>query len=164
MRKRLFLFFIPLIFLSLYGCERENKPGAHKYITFVNNSDNDVYVSHSAWSPDTLCYDIMQTHNNPQYYKVNAHSASDRALGLGRYRKDTWENFLSNNSIGTVIVFVHDATICDSVCTDKNINWNYMNDREKESLFLYLNEQIIIKRYYYTLNDLERLDWTIIYP
>ena len=39
-----------------------------------------------------------------------------------------------------------------------------MNDREKEYLYSYLNEQIIIKRYYYTLNDLERLDWTIIFP
>ncbi len=164
MRKRLFLSFVPLFFLSFHSCVRENKPGAHEYITFVNNSDKDVYVSHSAWSPDTLCYEIKQIHNNPQYHKVNAQSTSNRPLGLGRYRKDTWENFFSNNSIGTVIVFVHDATISDSVCTDDNIDWSYDNDLEYKELYTYLNEQIIKRRYFYTLEDLESIDWTISYP
>lgn len=155
---------IMIMLMTMASCELDNKPGEHKYIHFINNSDKDIYVSHSPWSPDTLCYEIMQTHNNPQYKKINALSASNRPLGLGRYRKDTWENYLSNNSIGTIIVFIHDAIISDSICTDKNINWNYMNDREKKSLYLYLNEQIIIKRYYFTLDDLVSMNWTITYP
>jgi len=157
-------FFNMLILMAMVSCELENNPGSHKYINFINNSDKDIYVSYSAWTPDTLCYEIMQTHNNPQYYKIKAHSASNSPLGLNRYRKDTWENFISNYSIGSVIVFVHDVTISDSICTDKNINWNYLNERERDSLYSYLNEQIIIKRYTLTLKDLENLDWTITFP
>ena len=39
-----------------------------------------------------------------------------------------------------------------------------MNEREKESLYSYLNEQIVIKRYFITLEYLEGMDWTITYP
>lgn len=154
------------MFLGL-GCQKEptNKTGAHKCIYFVNNSDVNILVSKAPYMPpDSLCYEIMQTYNNPQYTKVASHSTSSTALGLYRYRKDTWENYLSVLSSGTVIVFVHNASISDSICADKNINWNYLNERERDSLYSYLNEQIIIKRYTLTLKDLETLNWTISYP
>ena len=163
MYKRFFHFLIPLVLLSFSSCGHENKPGAHEYILFVNNSDRGVLVSHIPWSPDTLCREIRQTLSNANRYGVGAHSKSDLALSLDRFYT-TWERYLSNLSSGTVIVFVHDAIISDSICNDKNTNWRYMNDREEDSLYSYLNEQIIIKRYFLTVEDLERLDWTIVYP
>ena len=59
---------------------------------------------------------------------------------------------------------VHDAVKSDSICTDENINWKWYNDDEKEKLYLFLNEQIILKRYYCTLDDLDKMDWTITNP
>lgn len=152
------------LILIISGCVYKDNPDAHRHINFVNNSELDVYVSHSPWGPnDTLCYDIMQTHNNSQITKVNARSTSDSPLYLGRYRNDTWENYL-NNSLGTVIIFVHNAVKSDSICSDRDVNWNYMDEDEKERLYSFLNSQIILKRYYCTLKDLENLDWTITYP
>ena len=163
MYKILFLFFIPLVLLSFYSCGHENKPGAHEYIQFINNSDRDVYVSYSPWNPDTLCYEIKQIHNNAYIYGVGAHSYSNRALSLS-LSYTTWERYLSNLSSGKVIIFVHDASISDSICADSGIDWTLKNDDEERELYKYLNEQIIIRHYCYTVEDLESLNWTITYP
>lgn len=151
------------ILTLMVSCEYKDKPGAHRHINFVNNSDKDIYVSYSPYVPnDTLCTEIMQTHLNPQLYKVEAYSANDFTVSL--YWNTTWENYISNLTLGAIIVFVHDAVKSDSICTDENINWKWYNDDEKEKLYLFLNEQIILKRYYYTLDDLDKMDWTITYP
>ncbi len=161
MCKNLFHFLIAPVLFSFYSCVRENKPGAHGYITFINNSDRDVSVSYIAWAPDTLCYDIMQTHNNPGTYRVAAHTVNYGALDLRPYK--TWETYISKLHSGTVIFFVHDAIISDSICKENSI-WGYHNDLEYKELYTYLNEQIIKRRYFYTLEDLESIDWTITYP
>lgn len=153
--------------LLFEGCQTdmENKIGAHKYINFVNNSDVNIFVSKAPYVPyDSLCYEIMQTYNNSQYTKILAHSNSNRPLGFYRYRKQTWETYLSGINSGTVIIFVHDVKKSDSICTDKNFNWQTMNETEEQAKYSYLNEQIIVKRYFCTLQDLERMDWTITYP
>lgn len=161
MKRVLFL----LMFLSLVSCELDNKPGAHMYIQFVNNSDIDIFVSKAPWvPPDSLCYYIVQTYSNQYDSKVDAHSSSIRPLSLGSFRKDTWENYLSHIRSGGVIIFVHDAKKSDSICNDNNINWKAMNESERIELYSFLNQEIILKRYYYTLDDLDSANWNIVYP
>lgn len=159
-----FFFFLSLILDSLTSCTFKDRSGVHYEIKFVNNSDIDIFVSKAPYvTDDSLCYEIMQTYNNHQSTLVKAHSENAGPLHLGSYKNDYWENYLSRTS-GTVIIYVHDAEISERICSDKNINWNYMNEREKESLYSYLNEQIVIKRYFITLEYLEGMDWTITYP
>ena len=76
----------------------------------------------------------------------------------------TWENKYSSISSGKMIFFIHDAAISDSICQDESLNWHYQNDIEKKELFTYLNELIIIKRFCYTLADLDSINRTITYP
>lgn len=162
MCKRLNYFLFAFVLFSFYSCVRENKLGSHWYITFINNSDRDVSVSYIAWSPDTLCQDIRVTHNNPSHYRVAAHTVNYGALDLRPYK--TWETYISKLSSGIVTFFVHDASISDSICNDKSIDWKFSDEFEYEAFTRYLNEQIIIRRYYYTLEDLESIKWTITYP
>lgn len=155
--KKMLLYIFMLI--TFTGCFNNGK---HKRICVINNSEKDIYVSYSPWVPDSLCTLINQTHANSQWTLVKAHSSGTPSSLAPRY--STWENEYSSVSSGRMIFFIHDAAISDSICMDESFNWQCQNDIEEKELYKYLNELIIIKRFCYTFDDLERMDWTITYP
>lgn len=155
--KKMLLYILMLI--TFNGCFNKDE---HKRISVINNSDKDIYVSYSPWVPDSLCTEIYQVHADPKWHLVKAHS-SGTPHSLEQFYC-TWENKYSSISSGKMIFFIHDAAISDSICQDESLNWHYQNDIEEKELFTYLNELIIIKRFCYTLDDLEQSNWTITYP
>ena len=153
--KSLFLFlFMFVTFTSWFNNDE------HKYITVINNSEKDIYVDYSPWVPDSLCTEIYQVHADPKWHLVKAHS-SGTPHSLEHFY-NTWENYYSSISSGKMIFFIHDAAISDSICQDESINWHFIN--EEKELLTYINELIIIKRFCYTLADLDSINWTITYP
>lgn len=155
-----FIKYLLLSTIILAGCEPVNKFGAHEYITFVNNSDENVLVSYGPYvPPDTLCHEFWLTYINSYIHLVKAQTANISPLALLRLHT-TWENYLSILSSGTVIIFVHDEEKSKSICGDENL----YGRMEMQGLDSTLNEQIIVKRYYCSIKDLDSLNWTITYP
>lgn len=147
MKKILLLCFS--VFLS--GCELLEK--GHRYITVVNNSDEDIYVDKSYNYPDTIFHhDWIALSYNEYDTKVKSRSSSDRALSL--FVGNSWENIFAYGDIesDTLMVFILNV---DSIEL-----WE-RNDYSKEC---YLPNDAVLKRYDFSLNDLKRINWTITYP
>lgn len=146
--KMKIVFLLFLLFL-LNECVLFEK--GHNYILFVNNSDDDVYVTPEYYYPDTIFHHRWSAISSNQYQtKVYAKTSSNRPLLF--YYGDTWEmEFHTAIKSDTLIVFVLNV---DSIERWENIDYklNYNPD------------DAVIKRYYLSLGDLKVKDWTIIYP
>ncbi len=151
-RKSFNLLFIGLVIL-VSSCELFIPD---HMIAFVNNSDSDIYCRWTTSYPDTL--DIQyHTVVYSSYHKVCAHSSLDNII-VGGYDAIS---VIKSIPTDTLLVFVLDATTIDSIGDDLVNSWmplyKSMDDKQ-------LYDWLVIKKYVLSVEDLERMDWTITYP
>lgn len=132
------------IILSLLTCvllssRCEKDKDKHDLIMFTNNSSELIYVSGSWTYPDTTI-NFSSPALAGDSYKV-ASNTNDDPLRL----QDTYEGCFEQ--FEKVMVFVFDAQVLETTPWD-TVKAKYL----------------IIKRYDLSLDDLQRMNWTITYP
>ena len=143
MKKKFFILIALTPFLLSLTCGKDGD--CHKIISFVNNSTQSVYVDEilSRW-PDTNLYSYD---SNPIYdsfsYKINANQRSNGALQLSA----CYEGVMSSPKSDTIMVYVFDAQVLETTPWD-TVTANNM----------------YLKRYDLSLQDLQNSNWTITYP
>lgn len=137
--------FILFICLLLPGCKDDWKiEGYHYSLNLLNNSSTDVYYFFEILYPDTTISENLSIMvNNKNVYKLNSKDTKPFYTG---YRVP-WETQFMDASSDTLMFFILDANVVESNHWD-SVKANYM----------------ILKRYDLSFDDLERMDWTIIYP
>ncbi len=149
---------IVVIFTSLLFvicCDVKNKAGDHHIIYAVNNSDKDIFVVQNGCEPLKISY-------FPSCFRielVQAHSSN--TLTTPWYA--SWEDRISSYQ-GKAAFFILDADSVRAVSSDTTINFKPMNRKEEEELYELLDRRTQIVYYYYSISDLEEMNWTITYP
>lgn len=108
---------------------------------FVNNSDKSLLeYSVTNYYPDTLiCTDGNPFARLVKLFVIEPYFTSKRGT--------CWRSYLSKSSTGVMTIFLFDKAVVDTVPWDK-IREDYL----------------VAKRYEYTLEQLDSLNWTITYP
>jgi len=106
-------------------------------LNFVNNSDSAVYVVHSVDYPDTI------STNLENHSKARLNYYEKKASGLQLELCD-WDDYYNQIESGIVMFFV----ILDEGQTQEKI----------------LENHTLLKRYDLTLQDLESMNWKLVYP
>jgi len=132
MKKIGLLIFLPLILVSCYKEYTDS-------ITFVNNSDIDVFVFGTK---------VIQGDSAVRYYRpsggvVKSHSSDEEILMVHNKKWSSVFRFYG----GSYNFFVLDAEVVEKYSWD-SIRDNY----------------VILKRYDFTEQDMIANDWTIVYP
>lgn len=148
MKYKLIILFI--IAAVLIGCEPSKK--GHNSILFVNNSDDDIYVIEWYYYPDTLFHHNWNSiSSNQDQTKVYAKTSSNKPLWL--FWGDTWEmEFRTAIKSDTLLVFILNVDSIERWENIDNIKLGYHPD------------DAVLKRLYLSLEDLNCMDWTIVYP
>lgn len=142
------IFFISILAITFLGttCVKENE-NCHKTITFINASDENIYVIGDTYYPDTMYFGHSSSpKENETTQKVLANSISNKPL----QSRDCWEIYFTTDGplqIDTLMVYVFDADIVDSLPWSEVVH-NYM----------------VLKRYDISLKDLNTMNWSITYP
>ena len=146
------LVLIVLVFL-VNSCELLEPD--HK-IAFVNNSDSDVYCRWSSHYPDTLIIQYEAVVGS-QCARVSAHSSVKNIIpGLYDWVTIIEESIPSD----TLLIFVLDASTMDSI-GGKQVDWiSLYNTMDYKQLY----DWLVMKHYTLSLEDLERMNWTVTYP
>ena len=121
-----------------FGCIHDDED-SHHTITFYNNSDRDVYVL--GWDRKYLNESNMPIYRvwgDPWNHKVTSHSKNTEAF----WDWDPYEQTLKQ--VETILVFVFDAELLET-------NKEY-------------SEDAVLLRKDFSLEDLQRLNWTLSYP
>ena len=127
---KLHILFLPLIIIS---CRHK----CHDCITFVNNSNKDLYYYAGENYPDTniLNYNPIVT----EYYLINK-----KTTGCINTRSCFENKF---NSFPKLIYFIYDAEVL------KTVPWDTV-----------MKKYMILKRYEFSEKELNDNNWTITYP
>ena len=155
------IFIIVVIVASIsltVGCDLIDKiTDEHRIIYLYNNSDRDIIVVQSGCEPQTISYypscfaqELVPAHSNFEM-KVNA------VVRL------SWEDVISNYP-GRAAFFILDADSVRTLNNDTTINRKPMNDVEQEELYIMYDKRTTIKYFYYSISDLNKMNWTITYP
>jgi len=140
--KTLITTFVLAILLLGSTCKKEGED-CHKTIMFANQIDNTLYVTLSYGYPDTLAI-----YNNPSLvpnqYKVLPNETNEHSLS-GRECIELEFNYSIPSD--TLMVYVFDANVLET------IPWETV-----------ISDNLILKRYDLSLEDLQDSDWTITYP
>ncbi len=155
------IFIIVVIVASIsltVGCDLIDKiTDKHRIIYLYNNSDRDIIVVQSGCEPQTISYypscfaqELVPAHSNYEM-KVND------VVRL------SWEDVISNYS-GRAAFFILDADSVRALNNDTTINRKPMNDVEQEELDIMYDKRTTIKYFYYSISDLNKMNWTITYP
>lgn len=133
---------LSLILLACFlVCNTCGKDGdKHDSIVFVNNSNNDIYVCGDDWSYPDTAINFANPSLGGDSYRVAAKTSGD-PLRL----RDTYEGRFGQ--IDKIMFFVFDAQVLE------NTPWDTVKAKYK-----------VLERYDLSLEDLERLNWTITYP
>ena len=138
---------IILAILLLANTCNKGDENCHKTIVFNNQTDNALYVRGSFDYPDTLA--ISSDANpilDPNFSKVGANETNENVL----WRRDCFETvFINGTTIpsDTLMVYVFDANVLETT------PWETV-----------ISDNLILKRYDLSLDDLKNMDWTINYP
>lgn len=151
MKKIITLYLIELAIL-INSCEILEPD--HK-IAFVNNSDSDIYCPWSSHYPDTLKIDYQSVVGD-HWCRISAHSTVSNIIpGTA-----DWVSIIGTIPSDTLLIFVLDASRMDSIGPGL-VNWNSlygsMDDKQ-------MYDWLVKKHFTLSVEDLERLDWTITYP
>lgn len=139
MKIQLIIFIASLLFLST-TCKEE--ADCHETIIFKNNSSKSLYIHASGSYPDTTSFEVEFPNPalNKEIYKVAAYSKNTSALW---YRSCLEFTFKSND---TLMIFVFDANVLET------IPWDTIKSKH-----------LVLKRYNLSLEDLEQMNWKLIY-
>jgi len=134
--KYLTFFLVGIIFVS-NTCSNKNDKDCHTSITIFNNSDKAIYFHISPAYSDTLILDFNPTEANKDF-KIEKFSS----------KKDIFRSCIEGKFYNSseIRYFIYDAQILDSTPWDTIVN-NYM----------------ILKRFDLSLEDLQKMNWTISY-
>jgi len=139
-KQKSILLFACLLGVFSHSCEYLIK--SDDRFSFVNSSQEDVYVSFDTLYPDTSIYDPNPAFS-PETNKVLAGETSKSVLRL----RSNWEATFKDIPSDTLMVFVFDAQVLETTTWD-TVKANYQ----------------ILKRYDLSLQDVKDMDWTISYP
>lgn len=123
-------------------CNKEDE-NHHKTIEVVNNSEKAIYAYFDVAYPDTLALSGVPSSSEPSIYKVEPHKRNKTAL----WQNTFWEVIFRDGRrilSDTLMVFIMDAELLESNTTHVN--------------------NTIIQRYDLSLQDLQRINWTLTYP
>lgn len=137
-----YLKFVLLFLILFYSCAYPDRdPAPDSTVFFVNNSDKSLLeYSVTNYYPDTLiCTDGNPFARLVKLFVIEPYFTSKRGT--------CWRSYLSKSSIGVMTIFLFDKAVVDTVPWDK-IREDYL----------------VAKRYEYTLEQLDSLNWTITYP
>lgn len=142
--KKLILIFVLLMFVSCVK-PQVNTNNDHNFITFINKSNTVLYTYPDYRYPNTDSYKDLDPNKlkvNPQY-KVNSNESNTRALTAYN-----WESAYEpiNTKSGIIMFYVFDAKTYDEK------GWDYIK-----------TNNLVLKRYDLTLQDLKNSNWTITY-
>ena len=142
--KKLILISVLLMFVSCVK-PQVNTSNDHNFITFINKSNNILYVYPDYNYPNTDSYKNMSPNKlevNPQY-RVDPNESNTRALTAYNWER-AYEPI--NAKLGIIMFYVFDAKIYDEK------GWDYIK-----------TNNLVLKRYDLTLQNLEDMNWTITY-
>ncbi len=131
-----------LIFLAI-DCIPKNRENCHGTISFKNNSSKTLYVASYYYYPDTTTLIISNPVSSDNTNKVLPFSENKTAL----WEYGCFEDLLQSLKKDTLFVYVFDAEIVETT------PWDTV-----------LANNLILKRYDLSLEDLQNMNWTIIYP
>jgi len=135
--KIIFIICAQLVLISS-SCKKDSSYYDYR-LKVINKSDKTIDVDYSKVFPDT-------TINSVPYFYHNAGKATPNGT-VTLVRGGTWENAFKGDIHQKLIVFIFDASIVDSTPWD-TIRKKYL----------------ILKRYDLTLEDLQKVNWSITYP
>lgn len=124
-----------IVTFGVIACGKNN--GDIRYLKIRNNSENRIILKCSTQFPDTSF--VLQDLRIVAGIEAGAEESV--------ISKNGWDNLVQKNESSTLIFFVFDSGIF-SQYPDSIIEQEYM----------------ILKRYDLSLNELESMNWTIIYP
>ncbi|MDP3461205.1 MAG: hypothetical protein Q8S18_00280 [Bacteroidales bacterium] len=133
--------YVLVLVLFLVGCEK-NEDGI---LTIENNSDITIWWKVGRSYPDTSLLienTLWVVFSDPNAQIVKSHS---KMSSISNDSKETW--FKANFSNDTMMVFVFDSYVMT------NLPWEQVK-----------NEYLVLKRYNLSLDDLNRISWTLTYP
>lgn len=135
----IFLSVATILFMSS-TCDKNND--RHNCITFVNKSNMEIYVS---WSTKPI-----NTPNDTITYCGNIETSliPDSKFDFGYGAIDTWDDFFCARPYVQFMVFSKSYSL--DGCTEE-----YLKD---------FTEKHQLKRYQLTKEDLDRMDWTVVFP
>lgn len=130
-------------FFLLISCVYTNTDDSHKLITIVNKSNKTLYVFRSYEYPNVEAY----KHNPDPMLggdsKVESHETTQSVLASGTSYEHIYENSIPS---GTMMIYVFDGATLESQ------GWDYIKANN-----------LVLKRYDLTLQDLQNMNWTITY-
>ena len=131
-----------LIFLAI-DCIPKNRENCHGTISFKNNSSKTLYITRNYYYTDTTTLIISNPVSSDNTNKVLPFSENKTSL----WYYGCFEDLLQSLKKDTLFVYVFDAEIVETT------PWDTV-----------LANNLILKRYDLSLEDLQNMNWTIIYP
>lgn len=137
------LFFILLTSFSSCG-DKDPKycdGGWDTRLKIVNTSDKSIYVYHSAAYPDTNSYSLFTNYDisKPRSGYIRANDS------IIKRESCTWDDYFEK--------YVNSDTLMIFVILDEGQGQDHLKDHHT-----------VLKRYDLTLQDLEKMNWTVTYP
>lgn len=131
--------------ILLISCNATNTATSHKIITVVNKTNKTIYVVGSNEYPNTDFSKIIgDPLNNTGFTKVNTNESSQGVLpSFGTSYENIYKSSIPS---GIMMVYVFDGPTLETQ------GWDYMKANN-----------LVLKRYDLTLQDLNNMNWTIIY-
>lgn len=143
MKMNIILLMIISLFLNQACGDKEDN--CHKTITFKNETTDTLYVMGSTFYPDTSIYSgIPNPILDPNFTKVLPSESNIRVLWGRDCIELAFKDLIPSD---TLMVYVFDAQVLQTTSWDA-VKANYL----------------VLKRYDLSLEDLQRMNWTITYP
>jgi hypothetical protein len=148
--KKLFILALPIIWLlcTAIRCTDKENETCHTAIRFSNNSPKDLRVK------DDICIDNIQfscgietlsyTVRNEIFKVKSGEQNNYKAISSSACIENV---FKMEGSSGVLSIYVFDAEVVE------NTPWEVV-----------ARDYLVLKRYDLTLDDLQRLNWTVTYP
>jgi len=144
MKKINILLFFTLVLLIGVNCRRE-KDNCHKTITFINKTEGTLYVTSAYEYPDTM---VFRTEPNPilnpNFTKVLPKENNTQVLWSRDCIELAFKDLIPSD---TLMIYVFAGQVLNTT------PWDIVKANH-----------LVLKRYDLSLEDLQKLDWTITYP
>lgn len=142
--KKIILILNTFILLVLTSCSYQNTDNCHQVLTFVNNTNNHLYVSLSGEYPNNEAYkNEVNPLLDPPNSKIEALEKNNHVLSGKNCYEVTYRDYIKS---GIMMVYVFDGSTLEAK------GWDYIKANN-----------LVLKRYDLTLEDLENMNWTIMY-
>lgn len=144
--RNLFLFWVLLMF-SVSCRKVENHPDCHHFLTIINNESFTFYANWDCIYPDTLSFAdrFPSPLLNPHRYEVPSGTTNTEAV---------------RNVDNCLEVPINTDVICPS---DTIMIYLFRKDSLEANPWEN-NPNLVLKRYDFTIEELNAINWTLIYP